>query len=335
MSMTRRSAVIGSSLAVAVAILMGISPASGGTPSQEVPSGRGTMGLAQDPNGRILLFGGYEAENSRFLGDTWTWDGSTWTEQHPPTSPRPRCCFQTAYDAARRQVVLFGGYTYPGQGYLGDTWTWDGSTWTEQHPAHRPPTASNYGMAYDEAAQRVVVFMGGVDRTMWGWDGVDWARLRPRPSPKWRELPGFTYDGARQELVMFGGAVCDELCYAYDDTWTWDRVAWHREDPRAIPRDRLRMGMTYDAARRRVVLFGGEAVGGFANDTWTWDGRTWKRVFPSSSPSPREALAMAWDGEREQVVLFGGRDFLDLSYRDFNDTWVGDGVTWTCVSACP
>jgi hypothetical protein len=36
-----------------------------------------------------------------------------------------------------------------------------------------------------------------------------------------------------------------------------------------------------------------------------------------------------------QVGLFGGRDFLDLNYRDFNDTWVGDGVTWTCVSACP
>jgi hypothetical protein len=36
-----------------------------------------------------------------------------------------------AYDAARQEVVLFGGYR---PGVVGDTWTWDGSTWTLVDP---------------------------------------------------------------------------------------------------------------------------------------------------------------------------------------------------------
>ncbi len=34
-----------------------------------------------------------------------------------------------AYDAARRVVVLFGGYRKPASA---DTWTWNGSTWSER-----------------------------------------------------------------------------------------------------------------------------------------------------------------------------------------------------------
>ena len=40
-----------------------------------------------------------------------------------------------AYDPATGTMVLFGGF---GEGYLSDTWTFDGSTWTEQFPATGP-----------------------------------------------------------------------------------------------------------------------------------------------------------------------------------------------------
>ena len=64
------------------------------------------------------------------LGDTWTWDGTDWTQRTPAHSPSPRYCLGMAYDAARGQVVLFGGY---GGGDLGDTWTWDGTDWTQRN----------------------------------------------------------------------------------------------------------------------------------------------------------------------------------------------------------
>ena len=34
-----------------------------------------------------------------------------------------------AYDAARGVTVLFGGYD--GANYLGDTWEWNGTSWTQ------------------------------------------------------------------------------------------------------------------------------------------------------------------------------------------------------------
>ena len=73
----------------------------------------------------IVLFGG--------LGktDTWTWDGFTWTQRFPPQSPAVRSTTGPmpgmAYDAARGQVVVFGG---AGDGpVLNDTWLWDGAEW--------------------------------------------------------------------------------------------------------------------------------------------------------------------------------------------------------------
>lgn len=85
--------------------------------------------------------------------------------------------------------------------------------------------------------------------------------------------------------------------------------------------------MAYDAARGRVVLFGGvggSSMGGIQNsDTWEWDGMTWAQRA-SSGPAPRYGHAMAYDAGRGRVVLFGGSG---SSY--FGDTWEWDGTTWT------
>jgi len=90
--------------------------------------------------------------------------------------------------------------------------------------------------------------------------------------------------------------------------------------------------MTYDAARQRVVLFGGFGVaGGLAidhNDTWEWDGITWTQRFPAHAPSPRGAVAMTYDAARQRTVLFGG-GLGGYMMPTFADTWEWDGVDWT------
>ena len=58
--------------------------------------------------GNMVLFGGVSRVGN-FLNTTWTWDGSTWTQQHPATSRPPRKSASMAYDAATGDVVLFGG----------------------------------------------------------------------------------------------------------------------------------------------------------------------------------------------------------------------------------
>ena len=64
--------------------------------------------MAYDPaTGTVVLFGG--TGHGALLGDTWTWNGTTWTQQTPATSPPARESASMAYDAATGTVVLFGG----------------------------------------------------------------------------------------------------------------------------------------------------------------------------------------------------------------------------------
>jgi hypothetical protein len=86
--------------------------------------------------------------------------------------------------------------------------------------------------------------------------------------------------------------------------------------------------MTYDAARQRVVLFGGS--NGTANafaDTWEWDGTTWLQLNLASPVPDRSLFAMAYDSSRQRVVLFGGlSDYFLTGLAD--DTLEWDGTTW-------
>ena len=95
--------------------------------------------MAYDPaTGQLVLFGGYERR--RYLDDTWTWNGTTWTQQSPATSPPARDGASMAYDPGTGQLVLFGGYGTRHSLY-NDTWTWNGTTWTAAVPGHQPTAA--------------------------------------------------------------------------------------------------------------------------------------------------------------------------------------------------
>jgi len=70
------------------------------------------------------------------------------------------------YDSAVNAVVLFGGY--PGTSWedtLNDTWTWNGTNWTQFHPATVPPNRYSFGMDYDPAYKAVLMF-GGYSSTV-------------------------------------------------------------------------------------------------------------------------------------------------------------------------
>src|SRR5205814_1946434 len=90
----------------------------------------------------------------------------------------------------------------------------------------------------------------------------------------------------------------------------------------SAPSPRCCMGMAYDGAHGKVVLFGGSD---FA-DTWTWDGTLWKRRTPAHAPSPRCCMSMAYDAAHGHVVQFGGNDANDGALGA-TGTW--DGPPWT------
>ena len=133
-------------------------------------------------------------------------------------------------------MVLFGGRGDTAE--LNDTWTWDGTTWTEQHPSTVPPVRDTAGVAYDAQRGKVVMFSGyqgcyhcDPDDT-WTWDGVTWTQEFPTRSPSGRDAMGMVYDALRGKVVLFGG---DFFPTVYNDTWTWDGSNWQLESPPASP----------------------------------------------------------------------------------------------------
>ena len=127
------------------------------------PSARGNAVMAYDAtSGQELLFGGQgNGTGFPFLNDTWTWNGTTWTQLSPATSPPLTGQAVMAYDANSGQELLFGGVNTGGSNILGDTWTWNGTTWTQQTPATSPEARFSATMAYDPSSGLVVLFGGG------------------------------------------------------------------------------------------------------------------------------------------------------------------------------
>src|ERR1022692_4944583 len=131
---------------------------------------------------------------------------SAWTQLFPATSPPARYYAPMAYDPATSQLVLFGGNF--GSGNFGDTWTWDGTTWSLLSSTG-PSARQGAAMAYDPATSQLVLFGGagisGVLRDTWTWNGTAWTQLSPTPSPPVRYVASMAYDPSTSQLVLFGG----------------------------------------------------------------------------------------------------------------------------------
>ena len=69
---------------------------------------------------QFVLFGGQNT-----TADTWTFDGSNWTQRMPVTSPDARFGAAMVYDSLHQQVILFGGFDYTAQTLANDTWTYE------------------------------------------------------------------------------------------------------------------------------------------------------------------------------------------------------------------
>ena len=122
--------------------------------------------------------------------------------------PVPRVASAMAYDASRGVAVLFGGRdSTSGQSY-GDTWEWDGVSWTEQ-AVNGPSARDGHAMAYD-SVRGVTVLFGGTNNAVangetWEWNGAVWTQ-RAVSGPSARKAHKMAFDSARGVTVLFGGS---------------------------------------------------------------------------------------------------------------------------------
>jgi len=102
---------------------------------------------------------------------------------------------------------VLGGGSLDGQASqnrVAETWTWDGSDWTNRTCAQAPPSC---GLHAIRAAQSGVVLYS-VDGTgtaqVWTFSGSAWNRLQASP-PAARYGPAMAYDPSHLVLYLFGG----------------------------------------------------------------------------------------------------------------------------------
>ncbi len=227
------------------------------------------------------------------------------------------------YDVASRKVLLFGGFG--GRGYLNDTWTYDGVTWTKIETALAPSARTNAQMAYDRHSHKVILF-GGYDGhkhlgDTWIWDGATstWTQATPVHSPTAVTGPMvFTdLDGRVDEFGGYDGNL-------YQGTmWRWNGSDWRQLRPNTLPFARSSSAVGVNYVAKETVLYGGLADVNPLN-TWTYDGKTWTLQSPAAQPQTVYAASATFEPSLKTVVLFGGAD----AGVDQNRTWSWTGSNW-------
>lgn len=281
------------------------------------PSARDAIVMVYDRTSqKTTLFGGWDG--SKYLNDTWTFDGKNWKKIRVTGAPPARAAAGAVYDSKLKQVVLFGGYN--GQ-YLSDTWLWNGatSTWTEVAPARRPPAETGPMLFPDPLNGRADEF-GGYDGRFfvlgtWRWRNDDWHLLPFKGSASGRAGAVIGTDPVAKQTVVFGGIGNINPNF----TWAFDGHVWTLQSPatQPSPSELAFAGTAYDPRFNGVVIFGG--FNGFLeNETWLWSANEWTQLLPEQAPPPRQQMGMAFDELHQQTVVFGGVNDNSL----LHDTWV-------------
>jgi hypothetical protein len=276
------------------------------------------------------------------LGDTWTWDGAAW-HQAVASGPSPRFGDTLAFDAARRDFVLFGGQT--AKGSSDETWTWNGSRWRKNSPPHKPAARRMAAMAYDPQ-QKVVVLYGGlvqngaegsVASDTWTWDGSDWTQVAATDSIPGKRI-GARMVTAGAEVVLFGGSVDPNSDFSAD-AWTWQGGnRWVRLDRNPTPEGRNNAAVAWDTSDSSLFVYGGnglnpEAGGGAGGrplaDAWSLKDGAWNRVAGAGPPALAQAGAV-WDrNSRRMLVIFGMSG--TTCPNPTNMVWAWDGANWSAL----
>ena len=138
------------------------------------------------------------------------------------------------------------------------------------------------------------------------------------------------YDTKARQVVMFGGL--DSSNNSPKTLWGWDGVRWTCLSATG-PQGRQDAAMAYDAARSRLVLYGGRSRQDgkvtVLRDTWEWDGKQWT-LADSAGPGERVHMSLAYDATHKTVLLVGGLD--DASGPD---TWEWRNSHWTKLPIAP
>lgn len=245
------------------------------------------------------------------------------------------------YDAATKNVVLYGGYANALPAI--DTWEWEplGGTW-KQHSAKPPSVFLMAAVTYDSTRARTFLFGGyrhpndGLTNEIWEWDGTAASWSSPTVAGKISPPPPqggavAAYDPLRRRVVVHAIGAAMMLPPPVSQAWDPQTRSW---GPPTVGGPQVGdSAFVWDVCRDRGVFFGGWDT----DELWEWDPSTstWTERLPltgESWPPPRVGASLVFDTSVGRVLLLGGRRLSAETY--FDDLWQWDGPTgtWTNLS---
>lgn len=254
----------------------------------------------------------------------------TWRELTPSGGPAPEARRNgvAIHDPVGRRIVIFGGVGGPGP--LNDTWAFDLVTLTWSRLETRgapPPRRLGHDAVYDPQGRQMIVWAGQDDRIFfndtWALDlqTLTWRELSPAARPQARYGSASIYDPLERRLVTFAGFT--DLSRRFQDTQAFDLDTGAWEDltpPGDKPEVRCLLTAAYDAARRTMVVYGGQREGPLG-DLWAFDlgSRSWSEFRPATRPEGR-FFAASFIDRQGRLHVVGGR----TANGDTSETWVFD-----------
>ncbi len=297
----------------------------------------------------MRMFGGQPEGGGSSYGDQWimrTMDfHATWQRWvAPDATPKPHAFGSGIYDPIGDRLVEVGGWQ-DAHTLLPRVWS-IGLADSIPHWSHYGTGIEAYGgvAGYDAGRQQMVIFGGnlGSERTNTVWDVpladepiLPASPAGPTPAPRYLHAAATDPHGHRM-FVYGGAAYLSTNRDLFGDLWELDfdgAGAWHRllASP-PFPEQRSTHAALYDAARDRMLLFGG---GTLDDSVWVLPlggALRWSKLA-TQGPSPgwRAGPGIVYDARRDRAIVLGGSQGPTSPLKDAWALTLSEPPTWSLI----
>ncbi len=267
---------------------------------------------------RMIVFGGETNPEMKMFGELWAYgpEQDAWTQiESKGKPPCARAYASCAFDAKSRRLWIFGGFSPK---FLDDLWSFDleKRTWNSHSPKGPAPEARDGAvLLFDEKKEQLVLVgglkslgAGGELKDVWTYSIKQGAWAKRKDGPAGRFLASSVFIPETRRLILSGGwtlgssgVLCDVWHYDVDkDVWVEKKKA---------PGPRAAAGAAWDAATKRMLVYGGTAGKGDYDDVFEYDpaADAWKEIEASKErPAARGYAQCVLDPESRRLIVWGG-----------------------------
>lgn len=304
------------------------------------PGARVGAAFAADPDGRLVLFGGYGVSNAPATAPPPSSTTSTSTSTSTTTTTTtsvPSSSSSTTTSVPASASGTSGGASASSSSTTAPASTVAGNRahTTSTAGATTPATAAAASRGGRSAATGAGVTGQGGERNASSsgtpavlgdtWllestsQGDNWVPATTPVHPA--AVRGAVAVSAGDHTLLFGGRGTGTGGRAQlsNRTWAWSGQTWSLLRTPTAPPPRSSAVVVDDGALGGIVTFGGRGAHGALGDVWILQGDRWQRLATAHPPAARSRAVGVYDAASRQVVVFGGAA---ASGRALHDTVV-------------